>query len=205
MWRLMFCFAGCDATAAPPTGAPPPAATQAVPAATGPIRQAYESLLATCASGALPVWTPMEARILRNTPYAVAGLRFTDADLTAVFSADGGWYRPTTDTPRPLGEVDAACVAALAARERSLRSSWPVPADFEARMVRDHAVFIFLRQSGSSATSPYWKPSFNDEDETMPGVYFPAAECERRPRNEDCYGYGILCPADGPCVSVASG
>ncbi len=200
MYWLLFCFAACDATAT----AAPPASVEVGVAATGPIRAAYEALRATCASGELPVWTPMEARILRNTPYAIAGLRFTDPGLVAVFSADGGWYRPTVDAPQPLAPVDAACVAALAAREQALRGAWALPAEVEARMIRDHALFQVFRLWGNTAVTPYGKPSVQPGPDGALRVWLPAADCLPAP-GEDCSGFGIECPPDGPCHSVAAG
>ncbi len=65
--------------------------------------------------------SPAVTRVLRNTPFALAGRPFVSKDLHALFSADGDWYAPVKGEVS-LNEADTACVAKLKAREDVLRS-----------------------------------------------------------------------------------
>lgn len=187
-------------TAATPTAAPPVATPSS---ATGPVRRTWEQLLASgCDFARVPVWTPIEARVLRNTPYALAGLKFQDINLRLLYEQDGGWYKPTLDQPPALDATVSACVDKLKAREGELRKTMPLPAELEARMTRDHALFEVLRQWGNTPTNPYGKPHFDVDSEGTWHFWSTDPGC---PAGEECGGYTIACPSETPCEPVAAG
>ncbi|MCB9746544.1 MAG: YARHG domain-containing protein [Alphaproteobacteria bacterium] len=186
--------------------APPEAAAPEAPAATGPVRQTWEALLAAgCDFNKVPVHTPVEARILRNTPFALAGYRFKDINLRLLYQADGGWYTPKLDEAPELDGVTKACVDALKAKEEALKEAMPIPDELAARMTRDHALFKVLREWGSRPTSPYADPNFHhDEGEDSWSMFTRDPECEPQPESE-CGGYSVYCPSETPCQGIAAG
>lgn len=111
----------------------------------GSLLEAYERLQSSaCVPEDFGVATPIEARVLRNLPYARAGLRFAAAELGALYASDGDWYRPARDRVL-LSDVDAACVARLQRHERRLRAQLPIAPAVEAVLIADLAVFQGLR------------------------------------------------------------
>ena len=83
---------------------------------------------------------PISARVLRNTPFAMAGHRFKSADLTGFFTKEGG-YAPK-DGPVQLGEKEAGCVAKLKERETALRELLDVPEPFEMLLMGHHGIVV---------------------------------------------------------------
>ena len=98
-----------------------------------------------CVPERFGVATPIEARVLRNVPFAEAGLRFAALDLRALYAADGDWYRPQHDRVE-LDEADRLCVARLARHERRLRAQLPINPAVEAVLTADPAVLSRLRE-----------------------------------------------------------
>ncbi len=97
---------------------------------------------------ALAICTPAEARVVGNTPLAMAGQELDGAELEAFFRADGAWYPPSAVSA--LTELDAACVAALAGYEQTLRAGFSAyDAAAESRILGSHEGFQLLagRQS----------------------------------------------------------
>lgn len=93
----------------------------------GSLPSEYDKLLAGgCQPEQFDVATPIEARVLRNVPFARAGLRLTSIDLVELFASDGDWYRPEHDRV-VLGEDDAACVTRLRRHEMVLREQLMMP------------------------------------------------------------------------------
>lgn len=192
------------AVAAPPAAVPPAAAPPA--AGTGPIRQAWEALLAGgCAVDTARVYNPVSARVLRNTAYALAGLRFQDVNLRLVFADDGGWYNPTLDQAPALDPDATACVERLKAHEDKLRAALPIPDELAARMTRDHALWVQLRAwEQSSARSPYTRPRFEQTPDGAWQMFTTYADCTPT-ADIECGGYSVSCPSETPCEATAAG
>lgn len=113
---------------------------------TGSLLQAYEALQSSgCVPEDFGIATPIEARVLRNLPYARAGLRFASAELGALYASDGEWYRPVRDRVL-LSDTEAACVVRLQRHERRLRAQLPIAPAVEAVLIADPRVFHGLRE-----------------------------------------------------------
>ncbi|GDX83881.1 hypothetical protein LBMAG42_56920 [Deltaproteobacteria bacterium] len=70
-----------------------PSATAGTPKT--PVLASWEQLMAGgCDINKAHVSTPLEARVLRNIPFARGGYVFKTLQLTRLFEADGGWYKP---------------------------------------------------------------------------------------------------------------
>jgi hypothetical protein len=92
---------------------------------------------------ALGICTPAEARVLGSTPLAMAGHDLDGTELEAFFRADGAWYPPSTMST--LTEPDAACVAALASYEQTLRDGFSAyDAAAESRILESYEGFRLL-------------------------------------------------------------
>jgi hypothetical protein len=190
-----------DAPVAPapaPAPAPPPAPASA-PAPDALPHLWNELFAGGCDPAALRLWTPVELRVARNTPHAIAGRRFRTPALAALFEADGDWYHPTADDLAiPLDQ--AACVDRLKQREDALRSEMPIEDAFETRLL-DHATFHELRDATSKFDGPLRQ-----------GVFMPTGDGGTRwtllyrcpPGIEECSGILVECSSTGPCrVSLA--
>jgi hypothetical protein len=143
-----------------------------------------------------PVRLPLEARVLRNVPFAIAGRRFKSAGLTWLFSHDGGWYQPRSDKV-VLGHADRLCVARLAKLEHRLRRALPMTKKVEAVLVRSRLIFLQMHQLSTwrsvhpgrahSATGPQsW--IYTVEDVPPGGCGDPGA-----PDGGDCASFTFRC------------
>lgn len=95
------------------------------------------------------IYTPLEARVLRNVPFALAGRKLSSPDLHDLFQRDGDWYRPATTEGVTLSNADGSCVAKLHQREKQLRRSWKVSKAIEQVVTRHPTVFLSLRRNAS--------------------------------------------------------
>ncbi len=158
----------------------------------------YDRLLATgCVPAAFDVATAIEARVLRNLPFARAGLRFASADLTELYVADGDWYQPAH--PRVvLDETDQACVERLRLHEVVLREQLPIDAAVEAVLTRDPDVFWSLRRHTRYPNQYRNARSWLDElSWTWSFVDGAACGGDGSPEAaDDCAGVAIVCSAD---------
>ncbi|MCB9766081.1 MAG: YARHG domain-containing protein [Alphaproteobacteria bacterium] len=206
------------APAAPPA-APAPAAAPAPPSAPTARRPALpvpgepghaltgwrELLAAGCDFGVSPVHTPIEARVLRNTPFALLGYDFSSSDLKTFFSRDGaGWYEPH-DKDVTLAADATACVDALKAREKDLRKKFEVPKEFETWMTADPDVFHHLWIWGRDGAFPYDNISFTKTDIGEWEMRATASGCEELPPDVDCAMFIITCRSEGDCDADAAG
>jgi len=89
--------------------------------------------------------SPAVVRVLRNTPFAIAGRPFTSTDLDALFRADGDWYAPKKGEVH-LSETDSACVAKLKAHEDKLRSMHCVTGDAQAALTAAPDIWLWHYQ-----------------------------------------------------------
>ena len=88
----------------------------------GEARKAWTALMSVnCDLKQVRVWTPIEARILRNTPFAIQGRVFKTASLSTFFTVDGDWYQPKVDATIALSDAEKACVQKLKKHEDALR------------------------------------------------------------------------------------
>ncbi|MFT5683310.1 MAG: hypothetical protein ACI8RZ_004241 [Myxococcota bacterium] len=178
---------------------------------TGTVRAAYANLMrAGCNLDEVQVWTPLEARVLRNTPYAVAGYQFSSPELTALYASDGVWYQPVTKDVT-LSAADTACVAKLKAHESELRRDFAFavpPADFEKRLATDAGVFVALH-SWSQLTdlrNPYGNVTAVRGAGGEWHISWPWNGCVDDPEQGlECGGYYIECPVEGTCTTTTAG
>ena len=109
------------------------------------VHTTYATLLASgCDVEAFGVRTPLEARVLRNTPYAVRGYQFRSPELGALYARDGSWYHPRPGKVTITGP-DASCVKRLKQHEKALRKTSGVNKALEAVMTADRRVYQGLR------------------------------------------------------------
>lgn len=124
-----------------------------------PLLDDWKALLAGgCNLDAAHVRTPIEARILRNTPYAAAGYAFKSAELTALYGADGGWYTPDPAARPTFEPAVGQCIKALKTHEAALRKrlAWP-KAKMERRVTGQHLLVLELRKNTHLMSSPLLK------------------------------------------------
>jgi len=181
----------------------------------GSVAAEYDRLRESgCDPAAFAIATSVEARVLRNLPFARAGLRFRAAELAALYRADGDWYAPVLDTVE-LAADDQACVSRLLAHEQALRRQLPIDPAVEAVLVARPEVFWMLRKNTrypnryqgafSGLQSGSWSWGFQD-----------GAACggDGSPESAgDCAGFAVLCsdtagagaPADIHCEWLEAG
>ena len=179
------------------------ALTAAAAAETGPVYDAYSRLMASgCDLSVVQVGTPIEARILRNTPYAMRGHTFRSPELNAVFGADGSWYRPSGSTV-VLDGPDADCVAKLASREAELRPQFSFPQGLEKRLTADVGVFAALHRWSQLDQSPY---ETIDTNQLPDGTWNVSALYPGCHPEMECGGYYIQCPpGEEACIAGEAG
>ncbi len=112
-----------------------------------PVRSDWQALLAAdCDTTKQHVVTPVEARVLRNMPYALGGYAFRSEELTALFTADGGWYRPDPKVKKlTFTKPEQRCIDKLKALEKKLRAKMPFEKTFERKLTADHDAVRDLR------------------------------------------------------------
>lgn len=110
------------------------------------------------------VGSPIVARALRNTPYAMKGKIFKSADLTALYTADGGWYKPT-DPAADVDSADRACVRKLDAQEKALRKRIKIKKSIEEAVTRHTGVVLDMKRLVLSDF-----PRFSQKESTRDGA-----------------------------------
>lgn len=105
---LLLCFATLAHAGTPPVGAMP---------------ADWKALLAAkCDLVALGVHTPIEASVLRNTPYAMQGYTFKTPELDMIFDSDGEWYVAKPNVTLKFTPAESACIKKLKAFEAALKT-----------------------------------------------------------------------------------
>jgi hypothetical protein len=100
---LLLCFATAAQADQPPVGA---------------LKADWLALMATkCDLDAHGVRTPIEASVLRNTPYAMQGYTFKTAALGMLFDSDGEWYVPKPKMTPKFSPAEGACIKKIKAFE----------------------------------------------------------------------------------------
>jgi len=162
----------------------------------GQILAAYKTLMAAhCDLKKVAVGTPIEARVLRNIPYALAGRAFKAKDLGALFANDGAWYHPKKrGSVRPLSRKDARCVTKLKRLERRLRHKLPIARFIEKIITRHPLVFLTLRKGSDPSryggahdrrSARAWSWSFSD--------YSACGGDGSSASKGDCAGFSVVC------------
>ena len=104
------------------------------PASAGVLRTHWSELLkGGCNLDKSGVATPIDARVLRNTAFAMKGYAFKSADLSALFASDGGWYAPDPKSAPTFAGAEKACIDKLKKHEDALRTAVRIDGTFEAR------------------------------------------------------------------------
>jgi hypothetical protein len=92
-----------------------------------PVLTTWEQLMAGgCDLAKSHINTPLEARVLRNIPFARGGYAFKTLPLTRMFEGDGGWYKPVPSKTVTLTPIEQACVDSLKSREAALKVAQPM-------------------------------------------------------------------------------
>ncbi|MBI2336115.1 MAG: YARHG domain-containing protein [Deltaproteobacteria bacterium] len=113
---------------------------------TGAVLAEFEKLMAMqCNVTQFGISTPLEARILKNIPYAIVGRPFTSPELTELFNKDDGWYKPGSSSDVKIKPEHEACITRLQKREDQLRRSVKMDAEVERVFIRDPKIFLGLR------------------------------------------------------------
>jgi hypothetical protein len=177
--------------------------------AASPAKDAWTTLLASgCNVPTAEIDTPFEARILRNTPYALAGYTFQNAALATFFRGDGGWYQPSGKEV-VLDKVALACVEKLKAREAELQHTVPMSAGLMDRMSLDHRLFKVLRVWSADKGPSYAQVGERPRGDGGYVWYTRYPYCDPNPQEAEeieCGGYSIECPGkEDPCHWVAAG
>lgn len=110
------------------------------------VRDDWTALLAgKCDLIAHRVRTPIGAAVLRNTAYALAGYTFKSKGLTALFSADGGWYQPKGNQAPTFSPEIGDCILKL----KTLEATWkPVNGDdkpMKEAIFKDRSTYLEVR------------------------------------------------------------
>ncbi len=133
---------------------------QNAPAAkSGPMLDDWNALLTGgCDLEKAHVRTPIEARVLRNAPYAAKGYTFKSAELTALYAADGGWYAPDPKVKAPkFTPAEGACIKKLKTHEQALRKAITIDKAFETRFTAQHEAVKSLRFASQGLGGPVWR------------------------------------------------
>lgn len=183
---VLWSLADADCSGPAAGGTPAPGAPSQG-AGSGFIPAAYRALRDSgCNPDRAGVATPIEARVLRNVPGALAGTRVRDEDLAQLYESDGDWYRPGNLRAVALARADAACVAALGEHEDRLRAQTRLDARVEATLTASLAVFRGLRKIARPGRRLGTGEQRSTDDQT-----FWVAPC-----NQGCREVEILCDVD---------
>lgn len=139
------------------------------------------------------VRTPIEARALRNLPYAKQGYVFKSPELTALYAADGGWYAPNPAAKPVFNPKEGACIKALKDHEATLRKTMPWSTAWEAQFTGMHAAVVHLRQSTKLLGKVTYTQKTGDGNGT--GWTIGGADCKGKPWSEaaPCHILQLYC------------
>lgn len=104
---LLLCFATAAQANQPPVGA---------------MKADWLALMAVkCDLVAHAVHTPIEASVLRNTPYAMQGYAFKTPELDMLFDSDGTWYVAKPNVKLKFSPAESACIKKIKALEAQFK------------------------------------------------------------------------------------
>lgn len=121
------------------------------------IKEDYQTFLQQGCDTTL-IKTPIEARILRNVPFAILGYKFNSEDLSFVFSHDGTWYKSTTETLPKLSSENSRCVSRIQARETQFKNSFNIDPQIMSALTKSHKVYFWLRTIFSKSPGRWTSP-----------------------------------------------
>ncbi|MBN1771901.1 MAG: hypothetical protein JXB32_11600 [Deltaproteobacteria bacterium] len=166
---------------------------------------------ADCDVETFGVWTPIEARILRQVPLVLHGHTVEPADLRAFFKHDGVLARSPDGAAEPIPADERTCMDKLRQRERALRVRMPVPSAAEPLFTTPCAFWAWRGWAdlGGPPDGPYAKTHRWDFFRPEPGggwrwdATLPDPACTSG--TEECGGYVMIAYPDGTCLAVAAG
>jgi hypothetical protein len=173
---------------------------QSTPPAPGVLRGHWSDLLkGGCNLEKSGVATPIDARVLRNTPFAMKGYAFKSADLTALFGSDGGWYIADPKSAPTFAGAEQACIDKLKKHEDALRKKVALDATFEARFTATLDAVKALREMSQGFGASTLQMT---SQKTGTGLQYVFTEqgCKK-----DCTAIFLICEADQPCVALGAG
>jgi hypothetical protein len=92
------------------------------------------------------IHSPVVLRVLRSTPFAVAGMDFPDEDLHALFQADGDWFRARPVQAVSIPAEDALCVAKIREWEGKQRQMHCIEDADQATIISRIDIYRWHRQ-----------------------------------------------------------
>lgn len=98
-----------------------------------------------CDLDAHQVRTPIEASVLRNTPYAMAGYAFKSEGLRSIFSADGTWYAPKSKAAPKFHPKVTSCIKKLKALETKMKAAVGGIKAVKEKIFKDRSTYLELR------------------------------------------------------------
>jgi hypothetical protein len=186
------------------------AKTASAAGTSGRILASWQTLMAEgCNMQRSHVNTPLEARVLRNVPFAREGYAFKTRTLTQIFQGDGGWYRPIEGKTVTLSATEQACVDTLKARETALRAAQPMSEVADEWLLAHADLYLTLR----SYTGPLKLQSAPREVEIGSGCFADGKGGQRwvwldaacPSTRAECSGVLFECNADCACTSGVGG
>lgn len=155
------------------------------------------------------VSTPLEARVLRNIPFARGGYVFKTLPLTRLFEGDGGWYKPVQGKTVTLTATEQTCVDALKAREASLMSSQPLSDSTADWMLWHRDLYLTLRSydrglklQSAPKTVEVGSGCFGDGKSGLRWLWLDATCASAR---QECSGVVFECDGDCRCTAGIGG
>ena len=180
---------------------PAPTKTEKTEKTEGVLRANWAALLKSgCDLKAQGVGIPIDARVLRNTPFAMKGRAFASPDLAALFGKDGGWYVADPKANPTFVGAELACIDKLKKHEDALRKQFAIDAAFEARFTANVEAVATLREVSLGFQSTTLKMKAYTSD-TEQNYIFTEKACKA---SDECSAIGLMCNAD-QCVVVAAG
>ena len=187
-----------SAVMAQPAAAPAPTKPEKTE---GVLRANWAALLKSgCDLKAQGVGIPIDARVLRNTPFAMKGRAFASPDLAALFGKDGGWYVADPKANPTFVGAELACIDKLKKHEDALRNQFAIDAAFEARFTATIEAVATLREVSLGFQSTTLKMKAYTSD-TEQNYIFTEKACKE---SDECSAIGLMCNAD-QCVVIAAG
>lgn len=172
-----------------------------------PLKSDWEGLLAGgCDLVKGHVVTDVEARVLRNAPYALKGYVFKSPELTKVYTADGGWYVPNKDAKMTFTPAEGACIKKLKTLEASLvKSKKTIRKAFADQFTAHHGAVVSLRANTAGFSGGL---HLVRESKTGSGVMWEIgdASCQKSKLNPDgeCTVLQLICEGE-MCMLNAPG
>jgi len=173
------------------------------PATPNIVKDSYEALVKSgCDVSKLHLNTALEARVLRNTPYAIIGHIFQSPELITLMRRDGDWF-PREDGQIRMPKKDAACVRKIRAEEKDLKKTYKLDAAAQRVFTADPRVFEHLRKNKNLKEMALRKTSKTEWSWTF--IFTDACGGDGSPeQKDDCSAMWITCTAGGRALDSLS-